>query len=148
MARKPWLRKMLKRGRPVCLPQPTLASPRVRWEAAALAMVMHPQGMLQIFEDTVQAEQVTDDLCCRIPSPEDNLEAKLRREALSEEAQYVCDLILNAPAEVWAEIYHAPYKRPTKSNIARHLRRAHGWSQTATRRVMAELREYVNGIEA
>lgn len=78
-----------------------------------------------------------------ILSPEASLDKALRIASLSEEAQFVMDLVLDTPAEAWDFLHTPRTNEITKSRVYKYLRRELRWDACEADDAIREVEQYV-----
>ena len=98
---------------------------------------------LDALEEHVNVEQgaAAGVMLVPFPAPDVVADRHFRRTSLSQEAQHVLYMILDAPAEAMRAIVTRKNKQPTQTTIKNYLVRR-GLCKSAITRVMSELADY------
>jgi len=83
---------------------------------------------------------------CRIDPPDAGVTRTLLWESLSQEAQYVANLVLHTPTEA-LEYLMASHDQVSRRRLVEYLLRQVKWPREVVRRTLDELRCYVNEFE-
>ena len=84
-----------------------------------------------------------DGNCAHTQQPDEHADRTLTKQALSNEAKYVLNTILNAPSEVLQLIQTPKLGRITLPRLVIYLRKQIGWDNKRVDEAINELRNYV-----
>ena len=119
------------------------------WAITAAGMILAPNAFQyydHVAEEYNSMETTPGAETNSIPLPDEYAHQTLLRQSLSDEANYVLDLIFNAPMEILQTIRTPVSHNITSTRISAFLRKSVGWSNDRINQTFNEIRRYVANL--